>query len=222
MASLVCVSTPNARTREYGVRDDADGRELSTGRVLTLLSLAEVDTAGAQLADDFTRTVAACPCEGVYMEWAPVSPDTYTAPFRMVLVDEPLPWSAANDEAFRDHVRRDQPTHEAVSCFFPALSRRTMLVVPRVLGAVSRDADLQCYAHLAAFMRGATPAQTREHWAAVADGAADVLTKALPALHYRPEPLRVWVSTSGRVVPWLHTRVSLEPSYYHHAPYANQ
>jgi len=65
-------------------------------------------------------------------------------------------------------------------------------------------------AHLAAFMRSAADDVVDELWIAVADAVSTWL-----ATRRR----RVWVSTSGLAVPWLHVRLDSMPKYYSYRPY---
>ena len=77
------------------------------------------------------------------------------------------------------------------------------LVVPCDMGA---GAD---YAHLAVFLRTASPAQMRAIWRAVADTAKAWLARGD----------RLWISTAGLGVTWVHVRIDSRPKYYTHAPY---
>lgn len=65
-------------------------------------------------------------------------------------------------------------------------------------------------AHLAAFIRSAPDDVIDALWIAVADAVTAWL-----ATRRR----RVWVSTAGLAVPWLHVRLDSLPKYYSHRPY---
>jgi len=204
-----------ARTTEYGVLAD-DGTPASFACVLSLLEQCERGSCvGEVLADEFTRAVAER--NSVYMEWAPMVVDRID-PFRMVLIDAPSGFRATDPEAFAEHMR-GHVIKDATSFSFPNLSRNAMLVVPaRIVGS-----PLDIYGHLGAFMRGATREQTLEYWSAVGEQAIITRNNEPGSRAYAaPVPTAgrtVWVSTAGRGVAWLHTRVSLVPSYYRHLPY---
>jgi hypothetical protein len=65
-------------------------------------------------------------------------------------------------------------------------------------------------AHLAAFVRSAPDDIVDALWIAVSDAVSSWL-----ATRRR----RVWVSTSGLAVPWLHVRLDSTPKYYSYRPY---
>ena len=72
-----------------------------------------------------------------------------------------------------------------------------MLVVP-----VPLDANTD-YAHLASFVRSATAPQQGAFWQAVGEAVRDSLSAQ-----------RLWLSTSGLGVYWLHVRLDSRPKYY--------
>lgn len=86
----------------------------------------------------------------------------------------------------------------------PNLSGDAWLVVPRQQGPAA------AYAHLARFLREGPPAQVDAMWAAL--GSAVLRWRASRAE-------RLWVSTSGLGVSWLHLRLDTRPKYYSYGPY---
>lgn len=66
--------------------------------------------------------------------------------------------------------------------------------------------------HLGSFLRHAPRATSRLLWRVVADTLQKRLQRASRAT-------RVWLSTSGLSVPWLHIRLDSKPKYYQYAPY---
>ncbi len=56
----------------------------------------------------------------------------------------------------------------------------------------------ECYAHIAAFLRGAQEAQKHKLFQAIAREAGQMLATAAR---------RFWISTSGLGVPWVHVRL---------------
>ena len=57
--------------------------------------------------------------------------------------------------------------------------------------------------------KGKSPAQMRAIWHAVADTAKTWLARGD----------RLWISTAGLGVTWVHVRIDSRPKYYTHAPY---
>lgn len=94
-------------------------------------------------------------------------------------------------------------TEETVTTF-ANLGGDALLVVPRQIGAA------EAYAHLAAFVRAA-PAAQRHDFLRVLGRAADCELKSRAG--------RIWISTSGLGVAWLHARLDSSPKYYQHPPY---
>ncbi len=87
---------------------------------------------------------------------------------------------------------------------FPNLGGDALLVVPRSVGRPDS------YAHLAHFVRRAPGEQVDALWVAVGDALE----------HWRREGRgRVWLSTSGLGVSWVHVRLDRRPKYYVHRPY---
>ncbi len=89
---------------------------------------------------------------------------------------------------------------------FPNLGGDALLVAPRQI------AGLQSYGHIAAFVRSAPAAQQHALFQILAGAIDDVL---------RTHDGRIWISTSGLGVAWLHVRIDSYPKYYQHRPYAN-
>lgn len=86
----------------------------------------------------------------------------------------------------------------------PNLSGDAWLVVPRPQGPPA------AYAHLARFVREGPPAQVDATWAALGDA----------VLRWRASRAeRLWVSTSGLGVSWLHLRLDTRPKYYSFGAY---
>lgn len=152
------------------------------------------------LGQAMTRCLAESTFAAFFWECAPVSEATVDRAVTFVLVDSPdLAQVRANPRPFAAKLAGPLPV-----VTFPNLSGDTVLIAPKA------QADLQVYAHLAAFVRGAPAAQVRAFWQLV--GAA---LSQWWATQSRP----VWLSTSGLGVYWLHARLDGRPKYYTHEPY---
>jgi hypothetical protein len=88
---------------------------------------------------------------------------------------------------------------------FPNLGGDAILVAPEQIAASSS------YSHLGAFVRSAPSAQQHLLFQALALAIDEFL-------HVYEG--RVWISTSGLGVAWLHIRLDKVPKYYQHQPYA--
>lgn len=94
-------------------------------------------------------------------------------------------------------------TNDSVAVF-ANLGGDALLVAPRQLGAAD------AYPHLAAFVRAGPLAQRHEFLIRLGRAVLDDLQKRAG---------RVWISTSGLGVPWLHVRIDSSPKYYQHGAY---
>ena len=87
---------------------------------------------------------------------------------------------------------------------FRNLGGDAFLVVPNPISS------LESYGHIAAFVRSAPIGQRHELFRTLGTAIDDVLGKSNE---------RIWVSTSGLGVPWVHIRLDSYPKYYNHQPY---
>jgi hypothetical protein len=87
---------------------------------------------------------------------------------------------------------------------FPNLGGDALLVAPQPVGEVT------AYAHLAEFVRHGPDAQRHEFLQALGRAAERLLESRSG---------RIWISTSGLGIAWLHARLDSRPKYYQHRPY---
>ena len=87
---------------------------------------------------------------------------------------------------------------------FRNLGGDALLVAPKKIS------DLESYGHIAAFVRSAPFAQRHELLRTL----GSAITGALG-----DNDDRIWVSTSGLGVPWVHVRLDSYPKYYNHEAY---
>jgi len=145
--------------------------------------------------------LAAAPYPAFFWETPPITREGLARPFEYVTIAAPgLDCVQADPRSFAAQLRA-APKGATVTAF-ANLSGDARLTAPRPLG------PLGCYAHLAAFLRGAPAAQQHDLLALTA-------AKAAEALSGRP----LWISTAGLGVFWLHVRLDSRPKYYSHAPY---
>ena len=132
-------------------------------------------------------------------ETPPVTTATVRRHFEFVLLDSPALARPANPRAFAQYFVGSSNPGVVV---FPNIGRDAVMVVPSPIAAAS------CYAHLAAFVRGAPEWQQHALWRAVGEAmAARVGSKPL------------WLSTAGAGVSWVHVRLDDRPKYYGYVPY---
>ena len=86
---------------------------------------------------------------------------------------------------------------------FPNLGKDALLIVPSPLDSVPQET----YTHIANFVRMAPAGQVQNLISRTAVELAGVLKS-------RPHPHKVWLSTSGLGVYWLHIRIDSVPKYY--------
>ncbi len=155
----------------------------------------------ASFREVFVAALAASPTPAFFWEMPPLTPATLSDPFECALIrSDALAYMRANDRDFAELLRGADPI-----AVFPNLGGDALLVAP------SRIADADCYGHIAAFLRSAP----REQQHALFRTLALEIEKRLAA-----SPRRLWVSTSGLGVPWVHVRLDSVPKYYQYRRYA--
>lgn len=148
----------------------------------------------------FSQALAEAPYSAFRWETPSLTKTTLDRPFECVLVDSPSLAAHPDANAFAEHFSKDSSVIE-----FSNLGGDAILVVP------CPRADHDAYNHLATFLRRAPDDQRHELWQRVAGALERRLEK---------NTQRVWLSTAGAGVSWLHVRLDDRPKYYNHAPYA--
>ena len=159
-----------------------------------------------------------------FFECPAVSASTLQRDFEFVLVpSKALETAKADSMAFREHLLKGDDYNDIVA--FPNIGCDATLVVPcsRVLlssgindSQLSPSPDSNAdsgsgYAHLASFTMSAPPDQANRLWQRVFEELRVKLAQN--------ECEKVWLSTSGLGVPWLHIRLDSVPKYYHWKAY---
>ena len=149
-----------------------------------------------------SATLAAAPYPAFFWEMPPIRRSQTDIPYEFMLIrSDALARMAPDTDAFAAQFR-------SVGSFvatFPNIGGDAVLVAPEQIAIAA------CYAHLGAFVRSAPAPQRQELFRALGNAVDGVLRK-----HDR----RIWVSTSGLGVAWLHIRIDTVPKYYQHQPYA--
>lgn len=169
------------------------------------MSFADV-IAGWRADADFRRfflhELAATTYQAFFWEMPPIRRGRIEIEYEYVAIrSESLTCCEADPDAYAAQLNDAMKTVVA----FPNLGGDALLVAPRPMAA------LQTYAHIAAFVRAAPPAQQHALLQTLAGAIDQVLDKT-----ERP----IWISTSGLGVAWLHVRLDTWPKYYQHRPYA--
>ncbi len=152
--------------------------------------------------------------------------------FEFVVIEAPtLHHTPANPGPFKQHFLSRSPPVSVLA--FSNLTGDTRLVIPALQqqqqqqqpalnvqnspGIDSHKQDLceprHC-AHLASFLASAPLSQVQEMFRMVALEAKQVLSN--------PKVERVWISTHGNGVAWLHIRVDTIPKYYSYKAYRGE
>jgi len=174
---------------------------------------------------DTLRSVGAIH-SNIFFECAPVVPArAASTTFRFAILGAPPPLGRGDPSSFRDKFVSVRTTlFDGLSATFPNLSGDTLLVLPMPPPQMVDD------------MRARRNVDARSAWAYenlrsfTSEGAAVVIgIDAIKSLWkcvadavsaWVPSTTKLYVSTSGQGVPWLHIRVSTTPKYYRHTPFA--
>lgn len=169
------------------------------------LTFAEVIAGWRQNAEfrAFTlATLAAAPWPAFFWEMPPIRRQGTGTPYECMLIrSDALARMAPDTDAFETQFEKA----DSDVATFPNLGRDAVLVAPRILGLPKNCA------HLAAFVRRAPAAQQHSLFEALGKAIDDFL---------RRYDQRIWISTSGLGIAWLHIRLDSYPKYYQHRPYA--
>ena len=150
----------------------------------------------------------------VYFECAPVSHvGQANTIFEFVVIgSDSLANRRPDVESFSKHFERGcrgngSGGNDIIS--FKNIGKDATLIVPCPL--TQKDEGLQHMTHLKSFLQSSTPERIHRFWAKIGGTFLEEL---------RAEPdRRLWLSTAGDGVAWLHVRLDKIPKYYHYHPY---
>ena len=211
LVQVIIFLAPLAKSMEF-VREEVDGGYLYRSKpVLTFSEALNLLQDECELAASFrTKLESALTSQrsgthAVFWECPPTTSDRYeTQPFEFVVIftDELRTEKVSIDEiAFASYLKGAEEQDGAVA--FPSLGGDATMVSP----TFSED-----YTHLKAFLLRATTRAKTNLWHEVGRS----FVKRLKATEGR-----VWLSTHGGGVPYLHVRICQAPRYYHYGPFAD-
>lgn len=129
-------------------------------------------------------------------------------PFEFVILPAPVLLTRHPDKhSFKEKFIEGAKT-AAMAVSFPSLGGDAMLIAPVPQVGV----DDEAYMHLAAFVHAAERQQVDALWQTV----ALTIRKQLATI---PSEKKIWLSTSGAGVQWLHVRLDSRPKYYNWQEY---
>jgi len=150
----------------------------------------------------FTDALLDTSFQAFFWEVPAITSSTVELPFECVQTDAPsLHQTSADLAPFAEQFTR---ACDSSILTFPNLAGDALLIVPRAVGQVD------CYCHLASFLRDGPADQIHEFWIVAAN-----------SLKARLSSVPLWLSTAGLGVSWLHLRIDSRPKYYRFAPYKN-
>jgi hypothetical protein len=151
----------------------------------------------------FLAELRVTPFTGFFWELPPLQRNDLDRPYEHVVLEGSLLERISPDPAAFVTVLQAGAASDLVASF-PNIGGDAILVVPKPLpGSVG-------YGHLAAFLRAAP--ETQQH------ALLKTLGQATETSLQR-QGSRLWISTAGLGVPWLHVRLDSRPKYYKHQPY---
>lgn len=139
----------------------------------------------------------------VYFEAPPVTYNELNKkPFEFVIINAPSLNNITEDKhAFKDHFNGN----DVVA--FDSLGGDARLIVPCPVSGCNKNT----FAHLANFIRHAKKKQIASFWSLVG--------KEMKIKLKKDKNKKVWMSTSGNGVYWLHLRLDDRPKYYNYKEY---
>ncbi|HEY1614340.1 MAG TPA: hypothetical protein VGF97_11670 [Rhizomicrobium sp.] len=173
------------------------------GRTLSFAEVIQGWRDDAAFREFFLRELAATPYSAFVWEMPPVARGHIDIAYEYVAVRcDALARPRADASAFREELEAAGGESMAV---FGNLGGDALLIAPRP------DGNAPAWGHLAAFLHAAPLAM--QH--ALLQALAEAILRLLAATDER-----IWISTSGLGVPWLHVRLDSAPKYHQHRPYA--
>jgi len=173
---------------------------------ITYRDFLEGLSAKTYILSDFVATLKKNPFETYFFETPPAAQSSLDSTFEFILANA-MELKGVNEDAdaFSEHF---DGCSESVTSF-PNLGGDALMVVP-----CPHSSHATSYSSLGAFMNTALDDQVKAFWSRVG-------SEALNHWSRRKEGEKVWMSTSGLGVYWLHLRFDSRPKYYTHQPYKN-
>lgn len=194
------------------------------GNALTYIEAIKLfSTGNKEWLDMVSAAIASHPSKALFWECSSFTAKTAThIPFEFVLIPsshlERITTDIAPFQAhffgYRKSGTGQVSAHEAIT--FHSLGKDALLVVPCPPDLSDLNLNPPEMAHLAAFIRSASPAHREALWRKVGTSVLDTLSSSTVS----PDT-RFWLSTSGLGVSWLHVRIDTVPKYYNWQEYKN-
>jgi len=177
----------------------------AAGRALSVAEVIAGWRGDETFREFFIAELAATPFVAFFWEMPPIRQGLLDFDYEyVVLRGDGLERLRPNPDAFAEQLDAMAATNSVVA--FRNLGGDALLVAPKQI------AGPDAYGHIAAFVRSAPLRQRHELLQTLGD-----------AIHRRLQESdkRIWVSTSGLGVPWVHVRLDIYAKYYNYEPYAN-
>lgn len=160
---------------------------------------------------DFIKILQTSKLDAYFFETKGVAEATARdTPFEFVLVESSYLYQFADKKHDPDTFGKHLKCHgDKDGCVFSNLRGDSLLIAPK---QVDRSAQ-NIYGHLAAFSQRAPIHQQMHVWQLV----LETYVKRIQSV----KPEKVWLSTDGTGVAWLHIRLDPQPKYYDYQPFAN-
>ena len=215
---LTAITTSESIVYQYRILDEE--REVLTFRNIAQL-FSEPSSGIHDFFYDLLRNHFKGDNKAYFFECPAVTLTTMHRAFEFVLIpSKSLEGAVADSFAFKEYLSKENGEDCVVS--FRNIGGDASLVAPCLQTPSSQvklpsngmsSATAPGFAHLAAFVRSASSLQVTNLW-------REVFKELLTALSSGSGE-KIWISTSGLGVPWLHVRLDTAPKYYNWLPYRN-
>ena len=204
---LVSLLPVNSAMGSHFTEERLDSNTVKYKCDLTYRDFLEGLSDKTDILGDLVATLKKSPFETYFFETPPATQGSLDLTFEFILANAVELKGASEDTgAFREHF--DGCTDSVTS--FPNLGGDALMIVP----CPSSHRATSDYSSLGAFMSTAREDEVKAFWSRVG-------SEALNHWRRRREGEKVWMSTSGLGVFWLHLRLDSRPKYYTHGPYKN-
>ena len=179
-------------------------------------ALQLLEAQNIEFIDILTSSIEQFPSPAVFWECIPVTYNQLSnQSFEYVI----LPAKELNDinvnitpfqDKFKDHI--GEPNIKV----FSNLKKDAVLIVPTPNNEEETTEPPSYFAHLSKFIRGAKIKQIQHFW-------QNIGASMLNTLASSTDPnKKLWLSTSGLGVSWLHVRIDTRPKYYNYIEYKKE
>lgn len=197
----------------YRYRCTQNGHPLTYGQFLTLLSEPLSSVSGNQFRRIFIDTIRNFPADAFFFECTPITAlEVDNKPFEFVILESKELATITIDVApFKEKFSHLDKNQQVTS--FKNLGGDSLLVVPCpiYINSDTKKPD-QLYAHIASFVRKSSRIQIDNVLIKCGEELKKVLSERSPNE-------KIYFSTSGLGVSYLHLRIDNLPKYYQYSAY---